>query len=142
MLGIEPDIVTTFVETGEVQLVFWPVLNHGLPSVNATLANHCAGVQDPAAFWPMHKALFEQQDALWRADFDFYRDLAVSFGADPDAFAACYGSDAAIETIQSLDQIRQERGIFGQPYFDVNGTIFAGAAPFEIFSDVLRAALP
>ena len=142
MLGIEPDIVADFVAAGAVELVFWPVLNHGQPSVNATLANHCLGIENPAAFWPMHHALFEQQDALWRADYGFYLELALSFGADADTFAACYGSDEAIRTIQSLDRIRQERGVFGQPYFEINGNLFAGAPPYEVFADVLRAAAP
>lgn len=142
MLGTEPDLVADFVETGQVRLIFWPVINHGQPSVNATLAAHCVGVQDPALFWPMHQRLFEEQSALWRADLDFFIDAATIVGADSDAFTTCYGSQEALDVILAQDDLRRERGIFSQPYFDLNGQLLAGAPPYEIFSGAIENLLP
>ena len=78
MLGTEPDIIRDYVETGQVKLVFWPVLNHGNPSVFSTLTAECAGQQDPDLFWSVHETLFENQGELWGADRDYYVQTAVA----------------------------------------------------------------
>ena len=126
--------MANYVETGRVKLVFWPVLNHGDPSVYSTLASECAGQQDPALFWTMHEYLFTNQSDLWRADRDYYVNAAVSLGADQATFEGCYDGADGIATILELDNIRRQRGIFSQPTFDVNGQVFVGAQPYDSFA--------
>lgn len=142
MLGTEPQLIDEYVETGLIKIVFWPVLNHGNPSVYSTLAAECAGQQNPALFWTAHGALFERQDELWSADRDYYVALAESAGADRPTFEACYDSPAALAQVMALDELRQQRGIFGQPTFDVNGQVFAGLQSYEVFQAAITAAQP
>jgi len=143
VLGTEPDVVTNHVETGEVTVVFWPVLNHGNPSVYSTLAALCVGQQDPALFWMVHELLFQNQRELWGANRDYYVDTAVSIGADQAAFEACYDSPAALAEVMALDALRRERGIFSQPTFVINDNLFAGAPSYEGFVEVFDAlAMP
>ena len=142
MLGTEKQLATEFVDTGQLQMVFWPVLNHGQPSVFSTLTAFCVGWQDPALFWEIHNNLFADQTALWRADRDYFVGAATAVGADKIAFEACYDDPASVAHIQELDVIRRERGISGQPVFDINGQVFFGAVPFDIFAGVIRTELP
>ena len=142
MLGTEKLLITEFVDTGELQMIYWPVLNHGQPSVFATLTAFCAGWQDPALFWTAHDILFENMSALWSANRDYYVQTAVSIGADQATFEACYDNPDSIAHILDLDQIRQERGVFSQPVFDINGTVYFGAAPYDVFAGVIRSELP
>ncbi len=139
MLGTEPDIIANYVETGRVKLVFWPVLNHGNPSVYSTLAAECMGQQDPDLFWVAHHYLFENQSALWGADRDYYVETAVALGADQATFEACYDGPTGLETILALDDIRRQRSVFSQPIFDINGQIFVGAQPYDAFAAVFDA---
>lgn len=139
MLGTEPDIIANYVATGRVKLVFWPVLNHGNPSVYATLTAECVGQQNPDLFWVMHKYLFENQADLWQADRDYYVDAAVANGADQATFEACYDGADGLATVMELDAIRRDRGILSQPIFDINGEIFVGAQPYESFAAVFDA---
>ncbi len=139
MLGTKPDIIANYVETGRVKLVFWPVLNHGDPSIYSTLTAECVGQQDPALFWTMHEYLFANQSDLWQADRDYYVNAAVSLGADQAEFEACYDGPDGIATILELDNIRRQRGVFSQPLFDINGEIFVGAQPYESFAAVFDA---
>lgn len=139
MLGTEPDIIANYVETGRVKLVFWPVLNHGDPSVYSTLTAECMGQQDPDLFWVAHASLFENQSDLWRADRDYYVNTAVSLGADQAQFEACYDGPDGIATVLALDDIRRQRGIFSQPIFDINGETFVGAQPYDSFAAVFDA---
>ncbi len=139
MLGTEPDLVETYVETGEVRLVFWPVINHGKPSVFSSVAMECVGQQDLAAAWDAHNLMFENQASLWSADLDFYVGIAEQVGANRDTFIACYGSQDTIDHIMQLDQIRRDIGINGQPIFDVNGAGYLlGAQPFEVFAEAIE----
>jgi protein-disulfide isomerase len=140
VLGTEPQIVQEYVQSGKVKIVFWPVLNHGDPSLYSTLASECVGQQDPDLFWAVHEVLFENQGQLWRADREYYVQTAVSVGADKAAFEACYDGTEGTARVLELDAIRRERGIFSQPTFDINGNIQGGAPGFEIFAAVLDDA--
>ena len=141
-MGTEPDILDAYVAGGDVKLVFWPVLNHGNPSVYSTLTAVCAGQQDPMLFWVLHKELFNRLTDLYGADRDFYVNLAVSAGAEQAAFETCYDSAEALEQVTALDAIRRDRGIFSQPTFDVNGRILVGRHPFDVFATLINEALP
>jgi protein-disulfide isomerase len=139
VLGTEPDIIANYVETGRVKLVFWPVLNHGDPSLYSTLTVECMGQQSPDLFWVAHEYLFANQADLWRADRDYYVNTAGSLGADQAQFEACYDGPDGIATVLALDDIRRQRSIFSQPIFDINGEIFVGAQPYEDFAAVFDA---
>lgn len=139
MLGTEPDIIANYVATGRVKLVFWPVLNHGNPSVYATLTAECVGQQSPDLFWVVHKYLFENQNDLWQANRDYYVNTAVAVGADQATFEACYDGEDGLATVMELDAIRRDRAVFSQPIFDINGEIFVGAQPYESFAAVFDA---
>lgn len=141
MLGAEPDIIRNYVVTGDVRLVFWPVLNHGNPSVYSTLTAHCAGQQNPDFFWALHRYLFENQADLWQADRDYYVNTAVSFGVDQAAFETCYDGADELARVMELDNLRRQRGVFSQPQFDINGSIFVGAQRYETFAEALDARL-
>ena len=131
--------MTDYVETGQVKLVFWPVLNHGSASVYATVTMECAGQQSAEIGWDVHHDLFENMSQLWQADRDFLVQLAVNAGADRTTFEACYDSQDTIIHLQNLDQIRIDRGVYGQPFFEVNGNLFGGDSQLV---DAIEAALP
>jgi protein-disulfide isomerase len=141
VLGTEPEVIEEYVKDGKVRIIFWPVLNHGNPSVYSTVSAHCAGQQDPEQFWVMHNTLFENQRELWSATRDYYVGTAVTLGLDQAAFEACYDSPEILAEVMALDSIRRDRGVFGQPTFDANGLIFAGALPFDQFSAALDSVL-
>ncbi|MBK8988108.1 MAG: thioredoxin domain-containing protein [Chloroflexi bacterium] len=141
MLGTEPDIIRDFVVSGQVKLVFWPVINHGNPSVYATLTAHCAGAQNPNFFWALHKYLFENQADLWRADRDYFVNTAVSFGVDQAEFESCYDGPDELAQVMDLDNLRRQRGIFSQPQFDINGLIFVGAQRYDAFAEAINDRL-
>jgi protein-disulfide isomerase len=141
VLGTEPQVIEDYVATGQVKIVFWPVLNHGDPSVYATLTAHCTGRQDPALFWKAHELLFTNQADLWRADRDYFVRTAITAGAEQAAFEQCYDDQGALDEVLALDAIRLQRGIANQPVFDVGGVIYGGAPPYESFAQILDAAL-
>ncbi len=137
MLGTEPQVIEEYVNSGKVKIVFWPVINHGDASLYSTLTSECVGQQNPDLFWDVHQLLFESQSQLFRADRDFYVQTAVAVGADEATFAACYDGPNGINTVLELDTLRREAGIFGQPFFNINGEVYGGAPPFDVLSAIL-----
>lgn len=145
MLGTEPQVIENYVNSGKIKVVFWPVLNHGNPSVYSTVTAECVGQQDPMAFWQVHHTLFENQRELWSADRDYYVQTAVAAGVDQPTFESCYDDGTGLEQVMALDAMRRERGVYSQPIFDIAGERYAGAPSYDIFAatfDAVLAATP
>jgi protein-disulfide isomerase len=141
VLGVEPQIISSYIESGQARLIFWPMLDHGQASVNSHAAAECIGQQSADSFWLAHDAFFANQDELWSADREYFAGVAASFGLDQAAFASCYDAGAAHELVRQQDARRQELGIFRRPTFTINGQMLIGAQPFSTFQDLIEAAL-
>ena len=141
MLDTEPQIIENYVKTGQVQIVFWPVLNHGDSSTFATLTAECAAQQSTDLFWDVHQILFENLRDLWGATRDYLVNLAVDAGADQATFEACFDGPDGLANVLALDQHRRNRSIYSQPMFDINNQIFAGYQQFSYFEEIFTVLL-
>ena len=141
MLGTEPQIIDAYVETGQVKLIFWGMLDHGSASLNSHAAADCIGQQNPDAYWVIHDRFFADQDQLWDADRDYFVDAAVSVGVDQAAFETCYDTGVGQEHVTNLDIARRQQGILTRPSFDINGAMLFGSQRFEIYAEAIDAAL-
>jgi protein-disulfide isomerase len=142
VLGAEREIISNYVNTGEVKLVFWPMLDHGNNSLNAHAAADCIGRQSVEAFWSVHDHFFANQRELWGAERSYFIDAAAGAGVDQIIFAAFYYNRIGHETVTELDKIRRDLGILNRPTFDINGTYIIGAQPFIFFSEYIESILP
>lgn len=140
MLRVEPEIVQNYVANGQVQLVFWHVLDHG-QSAQAHQAAECAGQQTPLDFWRMHDTLFERQGELWNLQNATLVAFAGELGLDTAAFESCLSDQSIIDKIARMDQERRNAGIRLHPSFDVNGQIIQGAIPYESFAQLFDRLL-
>ncbi len=142
VLAVEPDIIETYVRSGQVQLVFRPVLNHGVHSLRTAEAAACAAEQNQ--FWPMHQLLFEQQAELFRIREEDLLKLMMVYAAelelDQKAFGMCMVDGEALARIQAFDAEQRRRGINVQPVFEINDQRLIGFQPFEVFQRVIEAA--
>ena len=141
MLGAEQEIIATYVETGQAKIIFWPVVDFGLASMNAQAAADCVGQQSVDAYWIVHDLFFENQAQLARADDTFFAGVAGNQGLDVEQFNECFTGGQGHGNITLLDSIRRERGIFNRPTIDINGQLVIGSQPFGVFAEVIEAAL-
>ena len=142
MVGVEKELWEDYVKTGQIKYVFWPVVNHGQGSFNAMLVMECAGQQNPELAWTAHDILFDNLSALYSGNLDLYLSIAEQTGLNLDQFQTCFGSDEAIAQIQSLDQIRRDKGVTGQPIFEFVGVGFLlGSQPKAVFDDAITNVL-
>lgn len=140
MLGTSKEIIANHVATGEVQMIYWPVLDIGPNSENAAAAAYCAGEQNPSAFWQMHSWLYENYSQTYRGDRSYFLDAATTNGLDNATFATCYDSEEIRLTIRQQDDARRRQGIRSRPSFDINGQIIAGAQPYSTFEQIFAEA--
>ncbi len=129
---------------GKVQLVFRDVLNHGERSERASETAACAGRQ--GQFWPMHKVLFENQDAVWGTSNAGLVDLMLGFAAqleelDQAAFDQCLNDRATLPALQAADAEQRARGIASQPIFEIGPRRLVGLQSFDVMAAVIEEAL-
>jgi len=141
VLGPEKDIVAQYVETGQVRIIYWPMLDHGNASLNAHAAADCAGRQSVDAFWELHDQFYANQGELWSASRDYFVDAAAGAGLDQEAFGQCFDSGEGHATVTELDNARRKQGIFSRPTFTINDQLLVGSQPFQVFSQYIEAAL-
>ena len=140
MLGTEPKIEEMYVKTGQVKLVFNPLIDLGEGSRQSHQAAACAGEQ--AQFWPMHDLLFENQSSLYSGDVrEVSKELAAQLPLDQEQFNTCLDEQRTADLVQSQDEHRRELGIRTRPTFDVNGQLIVGAQSFETFQSVIEPLL-
>jgi predicted DsbA family dithiol-disulfide isomerase len=106
---------------------------------NATLAAQagvCAGQQ--GRFWPMHDALFADQDALAAPGLTA---TAQRLGLDPGQFSACLSATATGQAVAADVSSADALGVSGTPAFFINGRFISGNVPPEQFEGVIADEL-
>ncbi len=139
MIGTEPELKHAYVDTGQVKLVFNPILDHGDTSLQTHQAAECAGEQ--GQFWPMHDLLFSFQSELWSDTGAKVKELATRLEMDHEQFNTCMDEQRYAELVQSQDQRRLDLGIRTRPTLDVNGEFVIGPQPFERFKAIIDLLL-
>jgi protein-disulfide isomerase len=147
-MTVEPAIIADYVESGQVRLVFKPVLDYNPYSQIATEAAYCAGEQNPALFWEMHDLLFSRQAEFWSAQDKAAEaeKYANELDLSPEAFSACLNGHRYGDQIAAQDQARRDEGIRQRPTFRIigpgqpDGRLVPGAQPFRNFEELIAEA--
>jgi protein-disulfide isomerase len=106
----------------------------------AALASSCARRQSPEAFWQAYDFLFKNQPDL---TVDNLRDKVMQAvpNLDLTAFATCYETHAAIDSVRADQDEAAALGVRSTPTFFINGRKVEGAVPYEQFKNVIDQAL-
>ena len=138
---VEPELISRYIDTGKVRLIWRDFAWIGDESRLAAQAARCAGRQDK--FWEYHDHLFQNQRGENRGQFSApnLRQFATTVGLDATAFDSC------LERAEDLPQIQQEltearsRGITATPSFLLNGQRLIGARGIDAFAQAIDAEL-
>ena len=144
-LQVEPQIVTAYVETGRVRLVFHDLAFLGDESRWAAVA--AAGAEDQGRFWPYHDYLFANQlgENVGSFTVDRLETMASAVGLNRTVFDAGLALDAARARFAQIEQESvtgaTRLGIQSTPTVVVNGTVLAGS-DWATVSAAIDGALP
>ena len=140
----KPQLVATYVETGQVRIVFrdFPLPNHASAELAAVTAR-CAGEQ--GAFWPMYEQLFATHRIEWGGvplrDRAVMVEFAANLGLALPQFETCLDDPSVAEAVREESRNASRLGINSTPNFLINGQIIRGALPFGTFEAFIERAL-
>lgn len=124
------------VKEGALRIVWkdFPLSIHSHAQLSHEAAR-CA--QEQGKFWEYHDLLFNNQNRLNSSDLKGY---ARELGLDPGAFDSCFDSHKYRSLVQDGQSEGTRVGVSGTPSFVLNGTLIAGALPYETFAQAIAQA--
>jgi len=143
----EKSILTNYVETGKVKILFKDfIVVPGNDSVNAANAAHCANDQE--MFWQYHSTLYNNWDGEgtgW-ASFERLHQFASTLGLDMDKFSECVSKSKWKELVDSSIVDGRTLGVSATPTFfiiDQNNKVLkiTGAQHYDVFQEVFDSLL-
>jgi protein-disulfide isomerase len=143
---IEGDIITNYVETGKVKIIFKDYNIIGSDSVNASHGAHCA--KDQGMFWEYHDILYSNwtgENNGWASPENLIL-FAEKINLDMDKWAKCMDEKLHSKTILTSNEDAKKLQLTGTPAFFVissDGQVskLFGAQPFEVFERVFNEKL-
>ena len=142
----ENSIITNYIKTGKVKILFKDYIILGQDSINAANAAHCAN--DQKLFWEYHSMLYNNwagEDTGW-ADLTHLHEFANTLGLDMNVFSTCM-SDLKWNELVNLSSIDgQKLGVTGTPTFfviDQNNDVIkiVGAQHYDVFKQIFDSVL-
>jgi protein-disulfide isomerase len=134
-----------YVDTGKLRLIIrdLPLTTIHPAAIRAAEVAHCAG--DQGKFWPMHHALFLDQDKL---DLRNRASYAGALKLDANNFQACVESEKHKQDILNDIEAASALQIASTPAFllgkmsghVVTGTLFTGAQSFSAIERKIRGS--
>ena len=142
----ENSIITNYVKTGKVKILFKDYVVQGQDSINAANAAHCAN--DQKLFWEYHSMLYNNwagEDTGW-ADLEHLHEFANTIGLDMNVFSACMSDLKWIDLVNLSIIDGQKLGVTGTPTFfiiDQNNDVvkIVGAQHYDVFKQVFDSIL-
>jgi len=142
----EDSILTNYVETGQVKIIFKDFTIIGPDSVNAAHAAHCAN--DQGSFWEYHDMLYNNwagENNGWASSENLLK-FAQDVGLETDEFSECMINTVHEDIIVASNSDARALGLTGTPAFFVIGiddqvTKIPGAQPFDVFERVFNSEL-
>ena len=142
----ENSIITNYIKTGKVKILFKDYIILGQDSINAANAAHCAN--DQKSFWEYHSMLYNNwagEDTGW-ADLAHLHEFANTLGLDMDVFSTCMSDLKWNELVNLSSKDGQKLGVSGTPTFfviDQNNDVIkiVGAQHYDVFKQIFDSVL-
>jgi protein-disulfide isomerase len=144
----EPQINSTYIQTGKVILVFVHIPNKGFDSWPAALAAQCANEQ--GKFWQFHNLLYDNQGPIgsgWVSNANLKKFASQIPGLNMEQFNSCFESQKYKPLAEHDLAIAHAFGFTNSPSFIVaksdgsDPQKIEGAQPFIAFKTVIDKEL-
>ncbi len=132
-----PLLKKNYIESGKVKLVFrdFP-LNFHPNAFPAAVAAECVRKQGgDVAYWKMHDAIFENQQAISPSQLT---QLASGLGYN---IQQCLSSNTYKDEVEKDMADGSSAGVSGTPAFIINKKLISGACPYSTFEQAIGAEL-
>ena len=140
---VEPTVKQIIDTYGEKVKIVWrnyplPFHSNAMPAAEASAEVFAQGGADK--FWKYHGILFENQQALTRADLEKYAEQVG--GINMAKFKTALDTNKHKAEVQAdMDAVEKAGARIGTPSFFINGKLLQGAQPFDAFKTEIDKAL-
>jgi protein-disulfide isomerase len=140
---VEPTVKQIVDTYGDKVKIVWrnyplPFHQNAMPAAEASAEVYSQGGADK--FWKYHAILFENQQALSRADLEKYAEQVG--GINMAKFKTALDTNKHKAEVQAdLDAVEKSGARIGTPSFFINGKLLQGAQPFDAFKTEIDKAL-
>jgi protein-disulfide isomerase len=140
----EPQINSTYIQTGKASLVFKNFVTHGPDSITAAVAAQCA--KDQGKFWNFYAILYNNQgeeNSGWASKDNMKKFASQIPGLDTQKFNSCLDSGKYNSLVNNDKAFAISSGFQGTPTFIIekndgsNQETLLGAYPFPAFQAVI-----
>jgi protein-disulfide isomerase len=144
--SIEKDIITNYVDTGKVKIIFKDYNIIGPDSISASHGAHCA--EEQGLFWEYHDILYSN----WTGENNGWaspRNLTIfadEINADVDKWTECMNEKPYSKKIMNSNNDARALELTGTPAFfiiDENRKVtkLFGAQPYDVFKKIFDSQL-
>ncbi|MGQ9928214.1 MAG: Rcas_1661 family thioredoxin-like (seleno)lipoprotein [Chloroflexaceae bacterium] len=135
VLETEPRIVSEYIQSGKVRLVYRHLLQLGERSELLAEAAEC--VADQGRFWEMRQAIYRRYNQLYTGTLAGVEAAAVEAGANVDELRACLAAGIHEAAVRADYEAAVAEGIRSRPVFLIGERRIIGAQPFNVFQELL-----
>jgi len=145
-LDTKPDIITNFIDTQKVNLIYVDIAFLGKDSGPAAQASYCA--EEQGKYWEYHGIMYSNAmgvDTGW-ANSERLKAFAFDLGLDMELFENCLDSGKYKKRVQSNTRESAKNGVAGTPTFFIIGPnnqqkIINGPQPYSVFKNVIESMM-
>jgi protein-disulfide isomerase len=140
---VEPTVKQIEEKYGDKVKIIWrnyplPFHANAMPAAEASAEVFAQGGADK--FWKYHGILFQNQQALSRADLEKYAEQVG--GINMAKFKTALDTNKHKASVQAdMDAVEKAGARIGTPSFFINGKLLQGAQPFDAFKTEIDKAL-
>ncbi|MBI4511976.1 MAG: thioredoxin domain-containing protein [Deltaproteobacteria bacterium] len=127
---VEPTLAQLRAKYGADLRLAWKNLPLPFHPHAALAAEAALAANEQGQFWAYHDRLFQNQQALMRADLEAH---AAALNLDMAKFKEAFDSGKFKKNLQEDGELAQRFGVRGTPSFFINGRPLRGAQPLEAF---------
>lgn len=142
--GAVPQIVSNYVESGQVRLVWkdFPLTQLHPWAKPAAATMECVYRQDESAFWAVKDKLFNNQNAVSTSNVrEKIKTWAAEEGVSKSAVDSCLENGNPMQEVDEDIQEGRSLGVSGTPTSFINGQKIVGAQPYSRFKTVIENQL-
>ncbi len=140
---IDAPLISTYIQTGKVRLVFHDYAFIGPASTTAAAAARVSAAIGPG-FWPFYDYLYTNQGTENGDAFSQSRlaDMAVALGMDRTAFLNALADSTYTNAVKAETNQGQQLGVSSTPTLVINGQLYPGLPTWTQLSTLIDQLSP
>jgi protein-disulfide isomerase len=136
-----PRIHEQYIKTGKLRYIYRDTISVG-GEQTVTVATVAACMNEQNKFWDFHQ-MAHAESGVW-GNFSGTQlistlaQMSTRFGVDKKVLETCATQNKYASRYTAEVELSKRFGVSGTPSFIINGYVFSGALPFEVYQEIFK----